>query len=87
MTPPQGNNRGFYVHPRLDALTAAGRRTLDVHQRKQIYSEVQKLVAEDLPYIPLWWMTNVVVKDRRVKGFVPYPSGDLFSFTEAWIED
>ncbi len=87
MSPPQGNNRGFYAHPRIDALTEAGRRAMDIHERKRIYSKVQKLVAEDLPYIPLWWATNVVVKDKRVKGFVPYPNGDLFSFTQVWIEE
>ncbi len=87
MTPPQGNNRGFYLHPRIDTLTEVGRRTLDRRERGRIYSEVQKLIAEDLPYIPLWWTTNVVVKDKRVKGFVPHPSGDLFSFTKVWIEE
>jgi hypothetical protein len=40
---------------------------------------VQRLLAEDLPYIPLWWWKNVVVQPPALRGFVPYPDGDLIS--------
>jgi hypothetical protein len=32
-----------------------------------------------LPYVPLWWWKNVVVKKPSVRGFVPYPDGELIS--------
>jgi peptide/nickel transport system substrate-binding protein len=61
----------------VDRLIQAGRRTLDVEKRKQIYGRIQKLVAEDLPYVSLWHPTNVVVMKKGLVGFTPYPDGDL----------
>ena len=40
---------------------------------------MQKLAADDLPYVSLWWQDNVVVMNRRVAGFKPYPNGSLRS--------
>jgi ABC-type transport system substrate-binding protein len=37
------------------------------------------MINQDLPYIPLWWVKNVVVRKPQVVGFTPYPDGDLFS--------
>ena len=55
MTPPDGRNRGRYSNPRIDELTEAGYKTINVEERKKIYSEIQKILAEDLPYIFLWY--------------------------------
>jgi hypothetical protein len=30
-------------------------------------------------YIPLWWVKNVIVQKSALRGFVPYPDGDLVS--------
>jgi peptide/nickel transport system substrate-binding protein len=78
--PPNGDNRGLYRNSEIDRLLEAGRATVDPAKRKLIYGRVQKLVAVDLPYIPLWWWKNVVVQAPNVKGFVPYPDGDFISF-------
>ncbi|MFH1091720.1 MAG: ABC transporter substrate-binding protein, partial [Pseudomonadota bacterium] len=75
--PPAGANRGLYLNPNLDALIEAGRRTMDNGQRKSIYSEIQKIVARDLPYVSLWYPTNVVIMKEGLRGFTPYPDGDL----------
>lgn len=87
MTPPRGNNRGGYASPRVDALTVAGRREPDPARRREIYRAIARQVALDLPYVPLWWADNVVVKTRRLEGFVPSPSGDLRGLVTArWTE-
>ena len=78
--PPDGDNRGRYSNPAVDRLLEKGRTEFDEVERKRIYRQVQKLLAEDLPYVPLWWWKNVVVKNPSVKGFVPYPDGDFISF-------
>lgn len=77
--PPQGNNRGRYNDSEIDELTERGRSTLMFSERKRIYSRIQKRLAYDLPYIPLWWTTNVAVINPAIEGFVPYPDGDLIS--------
>jgi ABC-type transport system substrate-binding protein len=54
-------------------------------KRKEIYAAVQRLAADDLPFIPLWWTDNVVVRSARLCGFVPYPDGSLVSLATAWL--
>jgi peptide/nickel transport system substrate-binding protein len=81
--PPDGDNRGRYNNPELDRLLERGRATLDRTERQRIYREVQRLLAEDLPYIPLWWWKNVIVKKPGLRDFVPYPDGDLISLKKA----
>jgi peptide/nickel transport system substrate-binding protein len=83
--PPNGDNRGRYNNPEVDRLLERGRVSFDETERKRIYSQLQKLLAEDLPCVPLWWWRNVVVKNPSVKGFVPYPDGDLISFKQVSV--
>jgi peptide/nickel transport system substrate-binding protein len=77
--PPDGDNRGRYANPALDRLLERGRRAVAIEERRAIYGEVQKIVARELPYIPLWWAKNVVVQQPGLHGFVPYPDGDFIS--------
>ncbi len=74
--PPNGANRGFYSNPKLDALIAQARRAIDPGVRKPFYAEVQSILAEDLPYIDLWYFDNVLVHTRRVKNLKLNPEGN-----------
>ena len=77
--PPNGDNRGGYNNPSIDNLLEQGRRESDPGRRKGLYHQVQQIIHEDLPYIPLWWVKNVVVRKPEIVGFTPSPDGDLFS--------
>ncbi len=83
MQPPAGVNRGGYASAAMDALLAAARATEDRAERRGLYAEVQRLAAEDLPIVPLWWAENVVVKSRALAGFAPAPDGSLRSLARA----
>ncbi len=83
--PPDGDNRGHYANPQLDLLLQKGRTTTDREERKYIYTQVQSILAEDLPYVPLWWWKNVVVTRPWLSGFVPYPDGDLVSLKKVFV--
>jgi len=74
--PPNGTNRGFYSNPRLDDLINQARRETDQSARKQIYDEVQRILAQDEPYINLWYFDNVLVHTRRVGNLTLNPSGN-----------
>jgi len=82
--PPNGKNRGFYSNPEVDRLTELGRKTLNLSERKKIYSQIQKIVAEELPYISLWHSDNVAVMSKGLKGFVLYPKGDFYSIKDMY---
>jgi ABC-type transport system substrate-binding protein len=86
MTPPAGMNRGRYASRTMDRLTDAGHRTLELDRRKAIYGRVQRWAAHDLPALPLWWEDRVVVATKRLRGFVPRPSGDLGGLATARVE-
>jgi peptide/nickel transport system substrate-binding protein len=74
--PPDGPNRGRYRNAQVDALTDGIRTEMDREKRKKMCSEVQKIVAEDLPYIPLWY-TDVVSVHRKSLGEIALtPTGD-----------
>ena len=68
--PPDGANRGHYQNPRIDALTDQIRMEMDQQRRKQLCSETQKILADDLPYIPLWFYDALSVH-RRSLGELP----------------
>lgn len=75
--PPNGANRGRYMNPVMDKLIEEGERTYDIEKRKNIYSEIQKIAAKDVIYIPLWYPDSVAVFKKGLKGVEVYPNGDL----------
>ena len=74
--PPDGANRGHYRNPRLDALTDQIRVEMDREKRKFLCSEVQKILADDLPYLPLWFTDVVSVHRRELGDLQLSPAGD-----------
>ena len=74
--PPNGANRGFYKNNRVDELIDQARREVDPKVRKPIYAEVQEIVANELPYIDLWYLDNVMVHNKRVRNLQLNPAGN-----------
>ena len=74
--PPNGANRGHYSNPKVDALIDQARREVDPKVRKPIYAELQSILAEDLPYIDLWYLDNVLVHNKRVHNLKLNPAGN-----------
>lgn len=75
--PPAGANRNRYRNPEVDRLLELGRSTLDRAARRAIYRRVQQIVAEDLPYLPLWHGRILAAHRPHVRGFRLYPAGDF----------
>lgn len=85
-TPPAGLNRGGYSNPSIDRLTEEGRREMDRDKRREIYSYVQKVLAQDLAIIPLWYENNYAVFSRHVKGLRLRPNASFEWATEVYKE-
>jgi peptide/nickel transport system substrate-binding protein len=75
--PPKGGNRGRYTNARVDALLTAAAAVTDQGERRKDYVEVQQILAEELPGIPLWYPDNEVVHTRRVTGVRPKVGGNF----------
>jgi peptide/nickel transport system substrate-binding protein len=71
---PNAGNRWRYRSPEVDRLTTAGRAELDRDKRKAIYAQVQRIVATDLPIIPLWHEDNVVLSNVAVQNYTIVPN-------------
>jgi peptide/nickel transport system substrate-binding protein len=83
--PPKGGNRGRYSNPRIDALMAAAAMESNQQRRREDYVEVQKILADDLPGIPLWYPNNQVIHTRRIENVSPNASGTFDFLRNAWI--
>ncbi len=73
---PRGANRTYYSNPEVDALIDQGRRELDPKTRAAAYAKLQAILANDLPYIELWYQENVMVHSKRVRGLTLNPAGN-----------
>jgi peptide/nickel transport system substrate-binding protein len=74
--PPAGFNRGHYRNPQLDALMAQASIEPDIVKRKALFLQVQQIVAEDVPYISLWFNDNICVHRTRITGIELSPAGN-----------
>jgi peptide/nickel transport system substrate-binding protein len=66
--PPNGANRGHYSNAKVDSLIDQARREVNQNSRKSTYAELQVILADELPYIDLWYLDNVLVHNKRVRN-------------------
>jgi len=74
---PDGFNRWRYRNADVDRLTVEGREQVDREARKRIYAEVQRIVAEDVPVVPLWHEDNIALTNIDVAGYTMSPNARL----------
>jgi len=75
LEPPLGANRGRYADPDLDRALDAGEGEQDLTIRKRHYVEVERVLRERLPIVPLWHEDQVVITSTRARPFLPSPEG------------
>lgn len=85
--PPKGANRGRYSNAELDALLDNAAEVNDAAARRTDYVKAQKILAQDLPAINLWYLDTVVVHNRRLTNVVPSPSGKYTFLETAELAD
>jgi len=81
--PPDGANRGYYKNPEIDKLLEQARAELEVGRRKKIYAKVQKILAQEVPYVSLWYEDNVAFTQKDVEGYKLRPDASLIGLTKA----
>jgi peptide/nickel transport system substrate-binding protein len=65
----EGANRWRFRSTALDRALEEGRRTPHRDQRRRAYEEVQRILAEQLPVVPLWHEHVVAVVNHRARAF------------------
>jgi peptide/nickel transport system substrate-binding protein len=83
---PRGFNFIDYNNPEADRLLELGRTTIDRAQRKEIYAKLWKTIAQDQPYIFLWYPKTVVGVSERVGGLSkPGPAGLFLNIERVFV--
>lgn len=74
-------NRSFYSNPEVDKLLDKARTSIDQEERMQAYSEVQRIVQEEVPIITMVYTNQNVGMQKYVKNFKLHPTGfyDLYN--------
>jgi peptide/nickel transport system substrate-binding protein len=75
--PPVGFNRGHFADAEVDALIDRATRSIDDDERRALYGEIQRRVALAVPYVSLWYKTNIVVARPDLEGVSLAPNADF----------
>lgn len=78
-----GQNYPGYANPQMDQALDSAERELLVDKRRGYFAEIQKIAADDLPSLPLFFRVDPFVIPKALKGVVP--TGTLNSST-LWVE-
>ncbi|MBK1696474.1 hypothetical protein CKO21_04355 [Rhodovibrio salinarum] len=79
-----GQNYKGYANPRVDALIDRMERELDDEKRVDLWHQLLKIYARDLPTLPLYWRAQAFVLPRWLTGVEP--TGHQYT-TTLWVED
>jgi peptide/nickel transport system substrate-binding protein len=83
---PSGLNFIKYNNPEIDRLLEKGRTTMDKEGRKDIYGKIQKFIADDQPYIFLWYPKVISGVRERVGGLSePGPAGLFLELEKVFV--
>ncbi len=71
---PKGENIYRFCDPRLDALERAGLQTDDPSLRARIYRKASRLIWSDVPYVPLWGGSALIVRSSDLRNYSLSPT-------------
>ncbi|PIC63612.1 ABC transporter substrate-binding protein [Sporosarcina sp. P13] len=68
-------NHMFYKNDEVSDLLLQAKGIMDQEERTKVYKDVQKIVHEDAPFVPLVEVKEAVVSGPNVQGYFPHPTG------------
>jgi len=77
--PPKGANRGAFVNATVDGLLDAALDSNDMDRIRRNYSQVQQIVLQQLPYVPLWYEDHIAIGNSALDGYSLNRSGNYDS--------
>ena len=80
-----GNNRGMYNNPALDAQVEIAQNSLDPQVRMDAFGEIQRILIEDAVQLPNYERGLVYVEDPRLKGVVYRSVGTDPDYSNAYL--
>jgi len=77
-------NRSGYANPKVQQLLDAARLLNDMNQRRRAYSEVTKILADDMPFLWLVHPKEFKLVSPKLQGFINVPDG-MMRFRTVWL--
>jgi peptide/nickel transport system substrate-binding protein len=74
----------YYDNPRAIALVRMAETEFDNAKRAALYAQIQAIVAQDAPYIPLDYPPNIYAWSPQVHGFAVNPGG-AYRLEDVWL--
>jgi peptide/nickel transport system substrate-binding protein len=71
-----GRNRARYSNPEFDRVIEEAVKTVDKTKAKELYTRAQEIISNDLPLLPLWYPSAMVISTKRIGNVKINPSGD-----------
>jgi peptide/nickel transport system substrate-binding protein len=69
-------NRSRYSNKELDALLDQAVNTFDRQKAFELFKQIQDIVSRDVPVLPLWYQSNIVIARKNVGNIQVNASGD-----------
>src|SRR5216683_2827252 len=82
---PEQLNSISYANPEVDALLEKGRATCHQSERVAVYQRIQEILAEDQPYVFLYYPDSLWAVSSRVRGIKPAPAGIDYNFIDWFV--
>ncbi|OLL30979.1 ABC transporter substrate-binding protein [Burkholderia sp. SRS-W-2-2016] len=79
-------NGSHYSNPRIDQLFAQAAEETDEATRKQLFSQIQRILERDLPDLNLVSPQYLTVYSRAVHNHTSGPDGVSASFADVWLQ-
>ncbi len=79
-------NAGAYVNKQVEDLFTQGSKAFDEGQRKQLYGQIQQILATEEPYIFLYEVQENAGVNKKVGGIVPSPLGIEYNMNKWFIQ-
>jgi oligopeptide transport system substrate-binding protein len=80
-----GNNDTGWSNARYDALLEQSLQAPDITARYDIYRQMEKIVVDELPILPIYFYMRVTLRDPMVKGYYPTVL-DNHPWKYVWLE-
>ncbi len=76
-------NHVAYVNKKVEELFDQGVKEFDHDKRKQVYQQIQQIIADDTPYIFTTYSMSYEAVNKRIGGIEPTPLGTGYN-VEKW---
>jgi peptide/nickel transport system substrate-binding protein len=73
--PPKGANRGRLNNPQIDKLIEQADSAVKLSDKIKYYQQLQTELHQLLPYVSLWYMSNISFYRANISGYKVYKDG------------